>query len=397
MPFNGTGSFVSLAPPTFPAVDGTTIESDQLNLNLDDIFNGLSACVTRDGQSPVTANQPMATFKHTNAGAATNAGQYLVYGQTAAALTSLAVTTLTVNGVPVVGNYLPLNGGNLTGDLTVDTTVFVTDIANDRIGINVAVPLYTLHLTSGEATPLYTNSSASGGSVNRFAWNGTDRGYVGNGTNAFSGVADTDFGIGSATGQRMLLSVDGGRTILLSDLDGAISIPSPASGLALTITGVAGTNAFRVNGGASGAFVVNETGLPYGTALHNNPGAVTGTTNQYIASGTYTPTLSNLSNIAATSVAGFKWTRVGNIVSVVGQITGTVSGSGVNTSIRCTLPIPSTLAATSDLTGVVTGTSTQPAAGWITGHVASGSATIAWRTTSSGAEIGFVSFSYEIL
>ena len=42
---------------------------------------GLSDCVTRDGQSPATANLPMGGFKHTNVGAAANPSDYAAAGQ----------------------------------------------------------------------------------------------------------------------------------------------------------------------------------------------------------------------------------------------------------------------------------------------------------------------------
>lgn len=81
MPFNGSGVFVPIAAPDYPATPNTLIRAAQFNNNLTDIFNGLTTCITRNGQSPAQANLPMAGFKHTGAGDATAAGQYLVYGQ----------------------------------------------------------------------------------------------------------------------------------------------------------------------------------------------------------------------------------------------------------------------------------------------------------------------------
>lgn len=81
MPFNGSGGFIPLAAPIFPAVPNTTIVSSYYNQNLTDLFGGFGNCVTRDGQSPATANLPMGGFKHTGAAVATGAGEYLTYGQ----------------------------------------------------------------------------------------------------------------------------------------------------------------------------------------------------------------------------------------------------------------------------------------------------------------------------
>lgn len=46
-------------------------------------------------------------------------------------------------------SYLPLSGGSLTGDLTVDTNVLHVDTTNNRVGIGTASPSQTLHINSG--------------------------------------------------------------------------------------------------------------------------------------------------------------------------------------------------------------------------------------------------------
>lgn len=107
MPFNGSGSF---QPPgaSFPTVPNTLIESAKINAVVNDIATGLSNCVTRDGQSPATANLPMGGFRHTGVGSATarnhyaTAGQiqdggldWVVAGGTADALTAIYVPTIT--------------------------------------------------------------------------------------------------------------------------------------------------------------------------------------------------------------------------------------------------------------------------------------------------------------
>lgn len=105
MPFNGSGGFISLSPPDFPAVPNTTILSDQFNNSLNDIFLGLGNCVTRDGQSPATANLPMGGNKHTGAAAGSATGEYLTYGQTSSSLVNLTLTgNLTVEGNTTLGN-----------------------------------------------------------------------------------------------------------------------------------------------------------------------------------------------------------------------------------------------------------------------------------------------------
>ncbi len=92
MPFNGSGTFIPPSPPTYPAVDGTTILASQFNDALQDIYTGLSTTLTRDGQGLPSGNLPMNGYKHTGAADASAAGQYLVYGQSSAALAGLILS-----------------------------------------------------------------------------------------------------------------------------------------------------------------------------------------------------------------------------------------------------------------------------------------------------------------
>lgn len=101
MPYNGSGTFTLVTGN--PVVTGTVINSTVHNNTQNDIAAGLTNVITRDGQSVPFGNLPMGGFKHTGAAAATVAGQYLVQGQSGAALASL-----TVNGVSTEGNATTL-------------------------------------------------------------------------------------------------------------------------------------------------------------------------------------------------------------------------------------------------------------------------------------------------
>lgn len=81
-----------------------------------------------------------------------------------------------------------------------------------------------------------------------------------------------------------------------------------------------GLNELAFATGTVQRLVVTNDGRLYGTALHNNAGAMTGITNQYIGSGTYTPTLTNVTNLAGSTASVMHWIRVGNVVTVAGQI-----------------------------------------------------------------------------
>jgi hypothetical protein len=92
----------------------------------------------------------------------------------------------------------------------------------------------------------------------------------------------------------------------------------------------------------NGGDVSLGSGRFWGTSLHNNAGAVTGTTNQYIASGTYTATATSGSLVTATTSYTGQWTRVGNVVTVSGQFDATTNSTVGLANVTIALPIAST-------------------------------------------------------
>lgn len=80
MPFNGSGAFT---PPgaSFPVVSGAVIDSAKHNAVINDLASGLSTCVTKDGQTTITANQPMGGYIHTGVGNSAARDGYAALGQ----------------------------------------------------------------------------------------------------------------------------------------------------------------------------------------------------------------------------------------------------------------------------------------------------------------------------
>ena len=112
--------------------------------------------------------------------------------------------------------------------------------------------------------------------------------------------------------------------------------------------------------GASGKLVqgsdvyVTDDGRLYGTALHNNAGAVTGTTNQYVASGTYTPTYTIGTGLDSITASACQWLRVGNVVTVSGFVELNATTANALVQFRATLPIASAFTSSIQLGGVAT-------------------------------------------
>ena len=68
MAFNGTGTFSRLYNWVTDQANGILVRADRMDADTDDIASGLSNCITRDGQSPPTADIPMGTKKLTGLG-----------------------------------------------------------------------------------------------------------------------------------------------------------------------------------------------------------------------------------------------------------------------------------------------------------------------------------------
>lgn len=134
-----------------------------------------------------------------------------------------------------------------------------------------------------------------------------------------------------------LVIVHNGTNTSITNVTGALNIvPTTGNVVALGLTGT-------VN--------VTSDGRLYGSALHNNAGAVTGTTNQYVASGTYTPTATLVTNAAAATPSASRWIRVGNVVVVAGRVAITATAGSSALTLGMSLPIASDIAGISDLSG----------------------------------------------
>jgi hypothetical protein len=124
------------------------------------------------------------------------------------------------------------------------------------------------------------------------------------------------------------------------------------------------------DGGASGAFLnqtaaqplrfltsgaerlrIDANGNLTGTVLHN-PSTPPTNTSQTISSGTYSPTLTSLSNIDSTATAVCTWMRVGNVVNVCGNISVDATVSSTLTQVGVSLPIASNFTLSTDLKGL---------------------------------------------
>lgn len=131
MPWSGAGTYT--LPPAFsPEVNGTTIDATRYNGLTSDVATGITAALAKNGENVPTANLPMGSFKHTGAASASATGQYLVYGQSGASL-----TTLTITGAAIIqgGQTLGLGRAN-AAENAVSLAIGVDALKNNTTGQN---------------------------------------------------------------------------------------------------------------------------------------------------------------------------------------------------------------------------------------------------------------------
>lgn len=201
MPFNGSGTFVALAPPTFPAVSGQTISAAYFNNLINDLINnGLTLVLCRDGQGAMTGPLNMGTNKINNLVDGVVPTDAATFGQLSA--------------------YLPLSGGAIAGNLTISGT----------LGVTGAATFGAVTITSGTATAL-TITTLSGTTA-------TFSGAVNAASLALSGNA-TVGGTLTVTGNTTLgTTVLGGSSTINTFLIGYRGVPSSGTSGTATINDV---------------------------------------------------------------------------------------------------------------------------------------------------------------
>lgn len=112
MAFNGSGVFNRLYNWVNDAAANIKIRADRMDAEFNGIATGLTNCITKDGQTTVTANLPMVGFKHTGVGNASSSDEYAAYGQLTTAISSINNLGDVVITSATSGDYLKYDGTN---------------------------------------------------------------------------------------------------------------------------------------------------------------------------------------------------------------------------------------------------------------------------------------------
>lgn len=163
-----------------------------------------------------------------------------------------------------------------------------------------------------------------------------------------------------------------------------------------------GANSLGISAGGtligtfSAALGAIDTALLRANGIHNGT-APTGAANQYIASGTYTPTASGTVNLDAITPLACQWMRVGNVATVSGEVTVDPTSVAL-TQFELSLPVASDFTLQNQLAGTA-GVNYGPPANMlpIRGSVANNTALFQWTTTGTSSTNCWFHFTYVVV
>lgn len=112
------------------------------------------------------------------------------------------------------------------------------------------------------------------------------------------------------------------------------------------------------------------------------------------ASGTYTPTFTNVTNLTSSTAEVTMYTRIGNIVTVTGLLSVTPTATGL-IELRMSLPVASALTAPEQLQGPAT--NQDNLAGHVAGDETNDAAMFRWIATGTTARQFRFTYTYQVL
>ena len=212
MPFNGSGTYT--LPAGNPVVSGSVISSATHIATNSDIATALTACITKDGQSTITANIPFSVHKITGLAAGTTAGDSVRYEQV---MLLSGVNTMSANMAMGNNKITGLAAGTVAGDSVRYEQAAKID---ESTGANSDIKSLT-----GLTTPLSPAQGGTGGTL-PVANGGTGANtltvnsvLLGNGTAAVSALSSGSFG-------QVLLSNGAGVAPSFGDFPASVGAPA---------------------------------------------------------------------------------------------------------------------------------------------------------------------------
>lgn len=158
------------------------------------------------------------------------------------------------------------------------------------------------------------------------------------------------------------------------------------------------------------AGILSATGGGGGTILHNSLGSIQGgAANEYYhltatqqaaaiatLSGTYTPALTNTTNIAASTAYSCQYARVNGVVVVSGRVDVDPTAAG-QVVLGISLPVASALANANELGGAAASPAVAGQSAALYADVANDRATMEWVAVDTANRAMYFTFAYRIL
>jgi hypothetical protein len=241
--------------------------------------------------------------------------------------------------------------------------------SSGNVGIGIGV-------SAGIVAPLQVSVGEPGGESIRLAWN------TGATTQGFSSIGFSTSQ--TATQPNALIR---GEEIDTSDFRGNLLFATRATN---TSTDAPTTRlTIDYNGLVS---LDSASGLSIGRTAVTAPAAGDGN----VFSGTYTPTLTNTTNVAASTPHVCQYMRVGDVVTVSGRITIDPTASATASEMGISLPIASDITATTNLggTGAISTTTSEVSSGGMSGDATNNRALFRFLSGGTASREYFFSFTY---
>jgi len=119
-------------------------------------------------------------------------------------------------------------------------------------------------------------------------------------------------------------------------------------------------------------------------------------TNLGFADGTYTPTLTNVANVDATTVGAFRYLQVGNSVTVSGTLAVDATAAATFTQVGISLPVASNFTAIGDCCGTCVGDGGSNGSGVVRGDVTNDRAEMFFVPAGTANTTWYVHFTYTV-
>lgn len=156
--------------------------------------------------------------------------------------------------------------------------------------------------------------------------------------------------------------------------------------------------------GASGAtdqnttkrLEINQYGNIRAFTLHNNASSHGDSLNQDIRSGSYTPTLTNTTNVSASTAYICHWSRIGNHVTVTGQLDIDPTIAATSSRIDLSIPVPSAFWSDKQCGGTASGFGIAGMVGGFIANTSTGTAQLRWISSDVTNQTWSFCFGYDV-